>query len=69
LGFDFALVAAFAFFFGAAFFAAGFLVVFFARGVDAAFDAAAGSWIRDVVNNVRRVATKADKVKTEEDTT
>jgi hypothetical protein len=60
-GLDFAFVVAFAFF-GAAFVA----VVFFDVVVDALLDAAAGSWIRRVVKNVRRVAANADEVKTDE---
>lgn len=77
-GLGFALVFAFAFFgatflafafLGVAFLAAGFLLVVFARTVDALFDAAAGSWIRRVVKNVRRAAANAGKVNTEDDAT
>jgi len=56
-------------FFGAAFLAAGFFVIFFAAVVDALFGAAADSWIRRVVKNVRRVAASAGEVNTEEDAT
>jgi hypothetical protein len=76
LGFAFGPGFAFAFFgeaflaaafFGAAFLAAGFFVIFFAAVVDALFGAAADSWIRRVVKNVRRVAANAGEVNTEED--
>jgi hypothetical protein len=36
---------------------------------DALLDAEAGSWIRRVVKNVRRVATNADEIKLDEDKT
>jgi hypothetical protein len=52
-------------FFGAAFVAMVPSVVDF----DALLDAAAGSWIRRVVKNVRRVATNADEIKLDEDKT
>lgn len=60
-GLDFAFAVAFTFF-GAAFLA----VVFFVVVVDALLDAAAGSWIRRVVKNVRRVAANADEVRADE---
>jgi hypothetical protein len=67
-GLDFVSVVAFTFF-GAALIPVVFFVVFVVVFVDALLDAAAGSWIRRVVKNVRRVAANADEVKTDEDKT
>jgi hypothetical protein len=62
---DSAFVAAFVFF-GAAFVADIFFVVFFVVAVDALLDAAAGNWIRRVVKNVRHVAANVDEANTDE---